>query len=141
MGKNVPCLCKYCGSMGMQVSIDSKSPECPVCHREKMILDISEDTFYDLSPEQEDELRFAIQPREQYNDEAWIKRIEWEENRNKRFNRIATEVNAHPTCPYCGSKNTKSINSFDRLTSTMFWGLGNGKIGKQQHCKNCRKNF
>lgn len=131
-------LCKNCGRMAVGISSDL---ECDFCQSECVIVNISEQDYYVLLPEEKVELKFKIQPREQYNDEAWNKRIEWEKNRNKQFNRIAAEVNAHPTCPYCGSKNTKSINSFDRVTSAMFWGLGSGKIGKQQHCKNCGKNF
>lgn len=131
-------LCKNCGRTAVGIPSDL---ECDFCKCKCVILDISEQNYYAMTQEEKAGLRFKVQPREQYNDEAWNKRIEWEENRNKRFSRIAAEVNAHPTCPYCGSKNTKSINSFDRLTSTMFWGLGSSKIGKQQHCKNCGKNF
>jgi len=40
-------------------------------------------------------------------------------------------------CPTCGSQNTSSISTGNRLASTAMWGMASGKIGKTKKCNDC----
>jgi len=40
-------------------------------------------------------------------------------------------------CPTCGSQNTSSISTGNRLASTAMWGVASGKIGKTKKCNTC----
>ena len=44
-------------------------------------------------------------------------------------------------CPYCHSHDTNQIGILSRMFSTVFFGLGSKKLGKQWHCNSCDSDF
>lgn len=48
-----------------------------------------------------------------------------------------TEEDNQIHCPYCKSTNLKKITASNRMFSTVLFGIGSKKIGKQWHCNNC----
>lgn len=45
------------------------------------------------------------------------------------------------SCPYCQSTNLSKISTGSRMFSTMMFGFGSKKLGKQWHCNNCKSDF
>lgn len=46
-----------------------------------------------------------------------------------------------PHCPYCGSTNLTKVSGTSRFASTLMFGIGSKKIGKQWKCNNCKSYF
>lgn len=44
-------------------------------------------------------------------------------------------------CPYCHATNIRKISVTSRVASTLMFGLGSKKIGKQWHCDKCGSDF
>lgn len=44
-------------------------------------------------------------------------------------------------CPYCHATNIRKISTTSRVASTLMFGLGSKKIGKQWHCDKCGSDF
>lgn len=44
-------------------------------------------------------------------------------------------------CPYCHATNIRKISATSRVASTLMFGLGSKKIGKQWHCDKCGSDF
>lgn len=46
-----------------------------------------------------------------------------------------------PRCPYCNSTNLTKVSGTSRFASTLMFGIGSKKIGKQWKCNNCKSYF
>lgn len=46
-----------------------------------------------------------------------------------------------PRCPYCGSTNLTKVSGTSRFASTLMFGIGSKKVGKQWKCNNCKSYF
>ena len=46
-----------------------------------------------------------------------------------------------PHCPYCNSTNLTKVSGTSRFASTLMFGIGSKKIGKQWKCNNCKSYF
>lgn len=46
-----------------------------------------------------------------------------------------------PHCPYCNSTNLTKVSGTSRFVSTLMFGIGSKKIGKQWKCNNCKSYF
>lgn len=48
---------------------------------------------------------------------------------------------SQPHCPYCNSTNLTKVSGTSRFASTLMFGIGSKKIGKQWKCNNCKSYF
>lgn len=46
-----------------------------------------------------------------------------------------------PRCPYCNSTNLTKVSGTSRFASTLMFGIGSKKVGKQWKCNNCKSYF
>lgn len=46
-----------------------------------------------------------------------------------------------PHCPYCNSTNLTKVSGTSRFASTLMFGIGSKKVGKQWKCNNCKSYF
>ena len=46
-----------------------------------------------------------------------------------------------PHCPYCNSTNLTKVSGASRFASTLMFGIGSKKVGKQWKCNNCKSYF
>lgn len=94
--------------------------------------------------ELKDQIRFAIQPREDYDIDLWIKRIAKDAEKRQSIKAESEASNASKPsvkCPYCNSLNTKKISGFAKGANTALFGFFGTKRHKQWHCKSCDSDF
>lgn len=132
-------ICKKCGYLkGDYEDITN----CPVCGSIVSETTLNFNSFSHMSKIQEDEYRFTIQPKEQYDQDLWQKRIEYDDNRSYQIHQQTARINAaHPECPYCHSRNTRKISTASKAINTGLFGIFGTKRHKEFHCDNCKSDF
>ena len=61
-----------------------------------------------------------------------------------QFREIAERKKAEeskPRCPYCNSTDITKVSGTSRFASTLMFGIGSKKVGKQWKCNNCKSYF
>lgn len=137
-------ICKFCGAL--YIPVDTSG--CYICGHTLYPLDLEWTSKAGKTMEEIDAVRTSYQPREQYNQSAWLHREHIEitqrmsgSNGPKGFDRRYKEGVILPECPYCHGYYTQKIGTGSRMLSTGLLGLGSKKIGKQWHCCLCNSDF
>lgn len=122
--------------------------KCFICGNQRQPVDLEWSTLGSKSIEEIDEIRYKIQPKEHYNQAAWLHREHMDITFYNTgsicpagFDRTYQEGVVLPECPYCHGYYTKKIGAGSRLMSVGLFGLGSNKIGKQWHCCLCNSDF
>ena len=114
-------------------------------HRGDLVLTTQEDR---------DKIRLNFQPKEMYDQRAWLCREHYEESWHKfgipddiwgtKYQNIITEYNPDvipAQCPHCTSYFTTKISTGSKLFSVGLFGLASNKVGKQWYCHTCKTYF
>lgn len=118
---------------------DSVPEKCPVCHNNSF-MEYDYAVLKDLkcSPE----LINTMQNLKKSDIiEYELKMSQFRTQYEQQQTAHPTQQHNTPTCPYCKSTNIKKISATSRLGSTILFGIGSKKIGKQWHCNNCKSDF
>lgn len=59
----------------------------------------------------------------------------------QQFKMTQTNTSNQPHCPYCNSTNLTKVSGTSRFASTLMFGIGSKKVGKQWKCNNCKSYF
>lgn len=125
--------CKNCGFRD-----DTNNKPCPICDTNdwedediKLIESISDDeSFLNAMEElkQNDIIEYKL-------------KISQIKNQINQQNKTLKQEPNKPRCPYCSSTNLTKISATSRVASTLMFGIGSKKIGKQWKCNNCKSCF
>ena len=67
---------------------------------------------------------------------------EWVAKLHAPAQRPASKTQSNlPHCPYCNSPNLTKVSGTSRFASTLMFGIGSKKVGKQWKCNNCKSYF
>lgn len=137
-------ICKFCGELSATVD----GATCFICGHKREAINMDLEPFHKKTMTEIDQIRFSIQPKETYNQMAWIHREHMDMTRlmsgsncPKGFDRRYKEGIILPECPYCHGYYTQKIGTGSRMLSAGLFGLGSKKIGKQWHCCLCNSDF
>ena len=59
----------------------------------------------------------------------------------QQFKMTQTNTSNQPHGPYCNSTNLTKVSGTSRFASTLMFGIGSKKVGKQWKCNNCKSYF
>lgn len=137
--KDVVKLCKHCGYM--VVALDTRE-KCVACGNDWITVTENVIPFLNMDKEETDEYRQVLLGDKIIPPEMVAKRLEYQAMKSAEVRSIPTSNTTNEVkCPYCSSTSVKKIGASGRLFSTLMFGLGGSKIGKQWHCKTCNSDF
>ena len=129
---------------GFEISIkpeyEDSITKCDTCNTEYETINMSTDDFFtirDASNCNRDLLFAMIKLHDEDPIEYELKMAQFREIAERK----QTNTSNQPHCPYCNSTNLTKVSGTSRFASTLMFGIGSKKVGKQWKCNNCKSYF
>lgn len=129
---------------GFEISIkpeyEDSITKCDTCNTEYETINMSTDDFLtirDASNCNRDLLFAMIKLHDEDPIEYELKMAQFREIAERKQPNTSNK----PHCPYCNSTNLTKVSGTSRFASTLMFGIGSKKIGKQWKCNNCKSYF
>ena len=119
---------------------DESVTKCPECDHDIITVNMSHDDFLtirDASNCNRDLLFAMIKLHDEDPIEYELKMAQFREIAERKQPNTSNQ----PHCPYCNSTNLTKVSGTSRFASTLMFGIGSKKIGKQWKCNNCKSYF
>lgn len=135
--------CGYTNGSAYPEDGNAKDIKCTECNAILVQTDIPCKGFYkNFTVETEREYMAEIANKyggNQFQQEMYD---EWIAKLHAPSKRAASKSQSNqPHCPYCNSTNLTKVSGTSRFASTLMFGIGSKKIGKQWKCNNCKSYF
>lgn len=141
-------MCPKCGLLRFVDENDHSCDICEYCNTNAIRVIANEAEFDRATPDEmlvlrERVCRKYLYSNQQYDEETYEQRLQDDKKEDEELERKFASIppSNTPKCPYCNSLYVEKITTGGRLISTVLFGLGSSKVGKQWHCKQCGSNF
>lgn len=125
---------------GMIIGFSDDIKRCPYCDNDLETINMSTDDFFtirDASNCNRDLLFAMIKLHDEDPIEYELKMAQFREIAERKQPNTSNQ----PHCPYCNSTDITKVSGTSRFASTLMFGIGSKKVGKQWKCNNCKSYF